>query len=265
MHLDKFYDLRRMIFNFRKENKHIYTESGEGKPIVLLHGLMGGLSNFEHQIEFFSNQGYKVYFLKLPLYSLPQLKTNILGLASRVASFLKTVVKEPAILIGNSLGGHLALMLTLKKPEYVDALVLTGSSGLYERSFGDSYPKRGSYDYIKKKSEEVFYDPRVATKELVDQVYETVSDRVKALKTIQIARSAMKQNLSVELKNIKKNTCLIWGKQDNVTPPEVAIEFNEYIPNSQLFWIDKCGHSAMMEKPDEFNEILLKWLKEVGK
>ncbi|MDR2122796.1 MAG: alpha/beta hydrolase [Flavobacteriaceae bacterium] len=252
-----------MIFNLRKEKKFTYTEVGEGKPIVLLHGLMGGLSNFGHQMDFFSKNGYKVYFLELPLYSLPPLRTNILGLTNYVISFLKKVVKEPSIILGNSLGGHLGLMVTLKKPKYVSALVLTGSSGLYERSFGDSYPKRGSYEYIKKKAEEVFYDPKVATKELVDEVYATVTDRFKAIKTIHIARSAIKHNLSQELKNIYQPTCIIWGKQDGVTPPDVAEEFHEFIPNSQLFWIDKCGHSPMMELPEEFNQILYNWLKEV--
>ncbi|MGM5630503.1 alpha/beta hydrolase [Apibacter raozihei] len=251
-----------MIFNFRREKKFIYTEAGEGKPIVLLHGLMGGLSNFKDQVDFFSKNGYKVYSIELPLYSLPPLKTNIIGLTNYVISFLRRVVKEPSIIIGNSLGGHLALMISLKKPHYVDALVLTGSSGLYERSFGDTYPRRGSYDYIKKKAEEVFYDPSVATKELVDQVYETVTDRVKAIKTIHIARSAIKHNLSKDLKDIIQPTCIIWGKQDNVTPPEVAEEFDEFIPNSTLFWVDKCGHSAMMEKPEEFNQLLFNWLKE---
>jgi 2-hydroxy-6-oxonona-2,4-dienedioate hydrolase len=56
-------------------------------------------------------------------------------------------------------------------------------------------------------------------------------------------------------------TCLIWGKNDGVTPPAVADEFNTLLPNSDLFWIDKCGHAPMMEHPDEFNQILHQWLK----
>jgi pimeloyl-ACP methyl ester carboxylesterase len=252
-----------MIFNLRKKKKFAYTEKGEGKPIVLLHGLMGGLSNFTDQVDFFSKRGYKVYSIELPLYSLPPLRTNVLGLTNYVMSFLRREVKDPCIILGNSLGGHLGLMVTLKKPHYVDALVLTGSSGLYERSFGESYPKRGSYEYVKKKSEEVFYDPKVATKELVDEVYATLTDRIKAIKTIHIARSAIKHNLSEELKNIYQPTCLIWGKQDNVTPPDVAEEFHEFILGSQLFWVDQCGHSPMMERPEEFNQILYNWLKEV--
>jgi pimeloyl-ACP methyl ester carboxylesterase len=252
-----------MIFNLRKEKKFTYTEAGEGRPIVLLHGLMGGLSNFRDQVAFFSGKGYKVYSVQLPLYSLPTLRTNVSGLTNYVISFLRKIVKEPSVVIGNSLGGHLGLMVTLKKPHYVDALVLTGSSGLYERSLGDSYPKRGSYEYVKKKAEEVFYDPKVATKELVDEIYSTVTDRIKAIKTIHIARSAIRHNLSQELKHIYHPTCLIWGKQDNVTPPEVANEFHELISNSQLFWMDKCGHSPMMERSEEFNQILYKWLKDV--
>ena len=151
-------------------------------------------------------------------------------------------MKEPAILVGNSLGGHLGLITSLKRPDLVKALCLTGSSGLYERSFGETFPKRGSYEYVLKKAQEVFYNPEVATKEIVDDVFDTINDRNKAIKTLYIARSAIRHNMKNDLKNIHIPVCLIWGKQDNVTPPEVAIEFNEGLPNSTLFWIDKCGH-----------------------
>ena len=55
--------------------------------------------------------------------------------------------------------------------------------------------------------------------------------------------------------------CIIWGKQDSVTPPAVADEFHEKLADSDLYWIDKCGHAAMMEHPDQFNEILNSWLE----
>ena len=54
----------------------------------------------------------------------------------------------------------------------------------------------------------------------------------------------------------QQKTCIIWGENDKVTPPEVGQEFHQEIPNSDLFWIDKCGHAPMMEHPERFNEIL---------
>jgi 2-hydroxy-6-oxonona-2,4-dienedioate hydrolase len=251
-----------MLLKLKKSKKFSYIEEGEGVPIVLLHGLMGELSNFSSLTNHFSQQGYKVYVPELPLYNLPLLNTNVSSIAKYVAKFLKEIVQEPAILVGNSLGGHLGLVVTHKKPELVKALCLTGSSGLYEKSFGETYPKRGDYDYVLKKTQEVFYDPAVATKQVVDDVFETVNDRKKAIKTLYIARSAIKHNMKKDLKDIKTPVCLIWGKQDNVTPPEVAVEFNETLPNASLYWIDKCGHAPMMEHPDLFNELLSNWLTE---
>ena len=64
---------------------------------------------------------------------------------------------------------------------------------------GDTYPKRGDYEYIKKKSEEVFYDPKIATKELVDEVFESVNDRNKLIRTLAIAKSAIRHNMSKDL------------------------------------------------------------------
>ena len=159
------------------------------------------------------------------------------------------------------MGGHIGLILTLARPEYVHSLVLTGSSGLYEKSFGNSFPRKNDKEYIKQKTQEVFFDPNTATDMLVDEVFDIVNDRMKGIKTVMLARSAIKHNMQNEMPNIKCPTCIIWGKQDNVTPPDVAIEMNRLIPNSDLFWIDKCGHAAMMERPNEFNHILLEWLK----
>ena len=166
------------------------------------------------------------------------------------------------ILLGNSLGGHIGLIFSNNNPGLVKSLVLTGSSGLYENSMGESYPKRENYEYIKKKTEEVFFNPKVATKEIVDEVFETVNNRDKLVRTLAIAKSAIRHNMSQELPNILTPTLLIWGENDLVTPPEVATEFKLLLPNSELKWIKKCGHAPMMEYPNEFNRILFNWLKQ---
>lgn len=254
-----------MRFITKKEKKYSFIEAGEGHPLILLHGLMGGLSNFDKTVKYFSERGYKVFVPVLPIYDLPVLHTNLTTIAKYVAKFIEEKTDEPVTIVGNSMGGHIGLILTLARPELVANLVLTGSSGLYERTFGDSFPRKSDKEYIRKKTEEVFYDPAVATDELVDEVFAVVNDRMKGIKTVMLARSAIKHNMLHDLPKIKTPVCLIWGKEDNVTPPDVAVDMHKFLPNSDLYWIEKCGHAAMMEKPDEFNEILYSWLKKIEK
>ncbi|MGA0317240.1 MAG: alpha/beta fold hydrolase [Flavobacteriaceae bacterium] len=236
-----------------------YVEAGEGQPIIILYGLMGGLSNFEGVLDYFPPKGYKVIIPELPVYTLPVLKTSVKSLSEFLHEFILHKGLKEVILLGNSLGGHVGLLYTKNHPEYVKGLVLTGSSGLYENNMGDGYPKRGDYDYIKKKSEDVFYDPKVATKEIVDEVYESVNDRNKLVRTLALAKSAIRHNMSKELPNMNTPTAIIWGAEDRVTPPNVAEEFNQLLPDSNLYWIKKCGHAPMMEHPDQFNQILKNW------
>jgi len=253
-----------MSYTLKKEGDYSYIEVGEGTPIIILHGLMGGLSNFDALANFFSKNGYKVVIPELPLYTLPLLKTNVKSFANYIYDFIDYKKYENVILLGNSLGGHIGLYHTKLYPEKVKALVITGSSGLYESAMGSGYTKRSDYEVIKKKAQDVFYDPAIATKEIVDEVYETVNDRSKLIKTLAIAKSAIRHNMSKDLPNMETPTCIIWGKNDVVTPPEVAEVFHELLPDSDLFWIDKCGHAAMMEHPKEFNQILLQWLNDRG-
>lgn len=243
------------------EGKFRYTEKGEGTPVVILHGLMGGLSNFHGVTDYFPEKGYKILVPELPIYDMPMLQTTVKNFAKYVEEFIKFKNLKDVILLGNSLGGHIGLLHTKMFPKLVKALVITGSSGLYESAMGDGYPKRGDYEFIKKKAQDVFYDPAVATKEIVDEVFATVNDRVKLVKTLAIAKSAIRHNMAQDLPAMQTPTCIIWGRNDGVTPPDVAELFHELLPDSDLYWINECGHAPMMEHPNEFNEILDTWLQ----
>ncbi len=244
-----------MNYEIKQTGKFKYIEEGEGEPLVLLHGLFGALSNFQYLISHFKETN-KVVVPMLPLFELDLLHTSVGGLKKFVNRFIEARDYKNIHLAGNSLGGHVALVYILNHPERIKSLTLTGSSGLFENGMGDSYPKRGDKEYIRKKTQLTFYDPAMATDELVNECFEITNNRIKVIKIIALAKSAIRNNLGEELKNIKQPTCLIWGNNDTITPPFVAKEFNKLIPNSELHFIDKCGHAPMMEVPDEFNNVL---------
>ena len=252
-----------MNYTIKQVDKFKYIEEGEGEPLLLLHGLFGALSNFGDLINYFKNHN-KVVVPLLPLLDMDLLHTSVGGLQKFVHKFIEYQDYQNVHLLGNSLGGHVAILHVLKQPERIKSLILTGSSGLFENGMGDTYPKRGDYDYIKKKTELTFYDPKVASKELVDEVYEIVNNRLKAIKIIALAKSAIRNNLGEDINQIKQPTLLIWGNNDAITPPFVGREFQRLIPHSELHFIDKCGHAPMMEVPEEFNRILHKFLTKLN-
>lgn len=251
-----------MEYQIQQDGKFKFIEVGEGEPLLLLHGLFGALSNFAHLVEYFRKTN-KVIVPMLPLFDLDLLNTTVGGLQKFVRRFIEHRNYNDIHLLGNSLGGHVALVYILKHPQRVKSLILTGSSGLFESAMGDSYPKRGDKEYIRKKTEITFYDPAMATEELVNECFEITNNRIKVIKIISLAKSAIRNNLGEELRQIEQPTCLIWGNNDIITPPFVAHEFNKLIPNSELHFIDKCGHAPMMEVPDEFNKILAAFLSKL--
>jgi 2-hydroxy-6-oxonona-2,4-dienedioate hydrolase len=253
-----------MNYEIKQLEKFRYIEEGSGEPLILLHGLFGALSNFKDLIEYFK-QHNTVVVPMLPLFELDLLHTTVGGLEKFVHKFIEVKGYENVHLLGNSLGGHVALIHTLKHQQRIKSLILTGSSGLFENGMGDTYPKRGDYEYIKRKTELTFYDPATATKELVDEVYDIVNQRTKVIKIIALAKSAIRNNLGEELNEIKVPALLIWGNNDTITPPFVGKEFNRLIPNSELHFIDKCGHAPMMEQPHAFNEILHGFLTKLSR
>lgn len=250
-----------MEYTIVEEGKFKYIESqGSGPVLMLLHGLLGALSNFKGIIEAFKDD-YKVVVPILPIYEMPLFQVSVTGLVEYVAEFVNYKNFNAVNVLGNSLGGHIGLLYTLAHQDKVSSLILTGSSGLFESGMGNTFPKRGDYEFIKKKAEDTFYDPAIATKELIDELYNVVNDRNKAIRIVATAKSAIRHNLGDKLHLIKIPVLLIWGKEDSVTPPFVGEKFEELLPDAKLYLIDKCGHAPMMEKPDEFNEILKSFLE----
>lgn len=251
-----------MQYQVKHFDKFKFIEEGYGEPLILLHGLFGALSNFETLITHFKGQ-YKVIVPLLPMFELDLLHTTVGGFEKHVHRFIEITGYRDIHLLGNSLGGHVALLHILKHPQNIKSLILTGSSGLFENGMGDTYPKRGDYAYIKRKCEITFYDPSTATKELVDEVYSISNNRLQIIRILSLAKSAIRNNLGEEISQIKQPTLLIWGSNDVVTPPFVAKEFHRLIPNSELHFIEKCGHAPMMEVPENFNKLLEEFLEKV--
>ena len=244
-----------MSYEIKQDGKFKFIEEGEGETLMLLHGLFGALSNFNELIGYFRNT-HKVVVPILPLLDLDLLHTSVGGLQKFVHRFIEQRGYKDIHLMGNSLGGHVALIYILKNPDRIKSLILSGSSGLFENGMGDTYPKRGDKEYIRNKTALTFYDPAMATEELVNEVFEITNNRLKVIKIIALAKSAIRNNLGEEISQVKQPTCLIWGNNDTITPPFVGKEFHRLIPNSELHFIDKCGHAPMMEVPGEFNKIL---------
>lgn len=250
-----------MELQIKEKNEFQYVDEGTGEVLLLLHGLFGALSNWEDVVEEFSPR-YRVIIPLLPIYEMPLLKAGVPGLVSFVEDFLTEIgLTQPCTVLGNSLGGHIALVYTLQNPKRVSRLILTGSSGLFEDGMGGSFPKRGNYGFVQERVAYTFYDPAVATRELVDEVFNVTNSNAKCLRIISIARSAQRHNLAKDLHRITVPALLVWGLNDTITPPVVAHEFHRLLPAAELRFLDHCGHAPMMERPQEFNQLLLGFLE----
>lgn len=258
--------MSRLSFTVHEGHGYRYVAEGpasERPPVVLLHGMLGDLSNWVDTIEALVANDYRVLAPELPVYNLPLKQTSVPGLVRYVRRFVEALELAPPVLVGNSLGGHIALLYALDYPEGLPALVLSGASGIYEVNIGTSTPRRQDREYIRERAAVTFYDPVHATDELVEEMHGIVNDRARALRLIKMARSAKSESIVDRLDGIEAPTLLVWGRDDNITPPDVAEEFLARLRNAQLAFIDECGHAPMIEHPEAFNHLMLDFLREV--
>jgi len=251
---------RLMEHTISTEGGYEFLETkGRGNTILLLHGLFGTLDNFRFLLKEFGDTHHVVAPI-MPVFELPLRHVSVQGLVEFLSGFVASRKLGRFHILGNSLGGHIGILYALKHPENISSLILTGSSGLYEKAMGTTFPRREDKNYIRVKIEATFYDPATATDDMVDQVFAAVNDRGKVIRAISMAKSALRHNLADRLSDLKLPALLIWGKQDNITPPFVGEKFRDLIAGAELHFIDKCGHAPMLERPEAFNRIMRDFL-----
>jgi 2-hydroxy-6-oxonona-2,4-dienedioate hydrolase len=242
----------------RERSDDAGLKSGRCLPLVMLHGLLGGPQNWE-PIHSYLPQTCRPVYLRLPFFDEGSGLENVQAVTDYVQRCLDEVKFKRLVLMGNSLGGHIGVLLALNMPERVRGLVLTASGGLFEKGFEKFPGTRPHQQWIREKISEVFYRQCHVSEALVDEIVDITYTRRKSRVLVRLAKSAKRDNLLERLEHITCPTLLIWGKQDRITSPEVATKFHTTIPNSELVLLDKCGHAPMMERPVEFGRTLRRW------
>jgi pimeloyl-ACP methyl ester carboxylesterase len=236
-----------------------WIENGAGEPVVLLHGLLSTVEHWESTLATLAGR-WRGLALSLPIFDLPAGDLSVRSLGTHVVDFLEAERIPPAVLVGNSLGGHVALDVALRAPHRVRGLVLSGSSGLFERRVSRGVPHRPSAAFVRERMEEVFHDPALVTPAWVEAVWQVVSRRSSALRVVQISRAARRDSVEGRLAGVACPTLLVWGREDRITPPEVGLRFLHGIRRSEIRFIPRCGHAPMLEQPEAFNEIVAAFL-----
>lgn len=231
-------------------------ECGDGPGVVFLHGLVG-LNDHWRKVIGRIKHGVRSTLFELPLLDLKGSDCSVQGVTELTISFLERHVATPTVLVGNSFGGHVALRIAHKRPDLVRGLVLAGSSGLFERTLVRGAPIRPPRDWVKEKIEELFFDKSALDASDIDRAHEVLNTRQGARAMVRLSRTARRNHLGDVLGDIRTPTLLIWGREDVVTPPSAAQGFHDLMPNTELVWVEECGHTPMLEAPQVFSDALL--------
>ena len=111
---------------------------------------------------------------------------------------------------------------------------------------------------------DIFRNPEIVPDEMVADIFQALQQYDVVKKTIQMTRSAADQQLHQLLPHVNCDTLLIWGRQDPITPVELAPQFEQLIPTSRLKIINECGHVPTQEKPFQFLELFHNFMKKIG-
>jgi len=234
--------------------------SGAGTPLLILNGLLG-LNKHWFDVMARVSDACLCTLVEPPLLELKGEHCSVRGVVRMVLNAIERLDAAPAVLAGNSLGGHVAMRIALERPELVKGLVLMGSSGLFERTFERNVMHAPSRAWLSNKIADLFSDPANVPPGMVDEAYAELGQRKGARALVKLGRSAKNDHLGTEVPNIRVPTLLVWGRQDAVTPPEVAEEFRSLIPGSRLEWIDACGHAPQIERPEEVSRHLSAFMR----
>jgi pimeloyl-ACP methyl ester carboxylesterase len=253
-----------------------YYEAGKGGSVVMIHGFSSWGYTWKRNIPAVSEK-YRVLAPDLPGFGFSDKPADAQYsyklFSDTLVRFLDAKKAGRVSLIGNSMGGGVSLRFTIDHPGRVRKLVLVDSAGLRHKTpfalkmlgvpglntFLSSVNNPLFMRLILRKA--MFFDDSAATREKADMYvlpFRTLGAMNAAARTINSIRPDFTDE---DFRKIKAPTLIVWGEKDEVIYPTTASVFHRLIPGSKLVWIQKCGHLPQEERPDEFNKIILDFLK----
>jgi 2-hydroxy-6-oxonona-2,4-dienedioate hydrolase len=242
---------------------HIFLEAGAGKPVIFCHGLFGGIFNIDIVCTEIAKE-YRFLMPYLPIHDLPLLDCTIQNLGDYLEIFINDLQLEEAIVIGNSVGGGAALYCAAKSFGKIKGLVLCGSSGLSSIPLVNGFFQRKNIALVKEAIQDIFFNRDVVPPEMVQDVFNAIQRNKVVLRSIRFTKSATHYKMHRELPGIHTPTLLVWGRQDPITPVEVAHQFTALLPHATLFVLHECGHVPTQEKPYQFLGLFFDFVEQLN-
>ncbi|MFQ6082202.1 MAG: alpha/beta fold hydrolase [Candidatus Aminicenantia bacterium] len=269
---------------YKKISKYqvCYWEEGNGPPVILLHGIGASKEWWQYNILTLA-QKYQVYapdFIGFGRSDKPRVNYDFNFSNNFLNNFLREFNLQKVSLVGNSMGGLMALQFAICFPEKATKLVLVSNVGFGQKltfisriatifPVGELAFSIANYHTTRMLLGRLFYDSRKLPNELIQKVMEIT--RLPQTKSIPLfilrqgvnlkgLRSEIYQPLIEQISTLKIPTLIVWGKEDKIIPVSQAHLGHKLIENSKIHIFDRCGHVPQIEKAEEFNELILNFL-----
>ncbi|AFZ69111.1 alpha/beta fold hydrolase [Deinococcus peraridilitoris] len=243
--------MARRTYEFFAENGRQITStvSGSGPPLILVHGLSGSRRWWRRNLSAFETH-YTVYRLELIGfgYARRQRPVPLAHSAAIIARWMEHAHIERAHVLGHSMGGHICLHLAARFPERVDKLILAATTGLL----------RGQWWRM------ALQLPRVAVNGHLDFVPVVTTDALRAglFNLYRAGRELLSDNTSELLSQVQAETLVISGGRDLLVPPSLGLELCSQLVHGEHVLLERAGHVVMWDAPAEFNEAVLRFLRQ---
>jgi len=253
-----------------------YHDVGSGEVLLLLHGAgpgASGLSNFRRNVETLALH-HRVVILDLPGFGGTDNTLPEGGLFSAMGFFVRAFLEELGIervsILGNSMGGGIALEIALRAPGLVHKLVLMGGAGSLPvfspmpteglmRLFGFYAGEGPTLEKLRAFISLLVFDQSAITNDLLDERFRA-STRPDVVANYIIAKRAIEPLWREDLSSLRQPTLLIWGREDRVIPLDASFLLLKQIPNASLYVLPQCGHWVQWEKAEAFNALVLEFM-----
>lgn len=228
--------------------------------ILILHGWRSSSDVFTDLINFLNKNQYSVLVPDLPAFGkseIPSEKFDNEYLKDSVLELTEKINFRPSIIFGHSNGGAISTKIILSEKLNIKKLVLICSAGIRD--------KRAKKIILKNVSKIVkpLFKPKFM-QGLRKQIYKMLnsSDYLESSYIQESYKNVIEEDFTEQFKQLKVSTQIIWGQNDKETPLYYAELLNKYIKNSKLEIITDSAHFPFLERIDEFNSILIKFLKD---